>query len=208
MALFSLSRKRDEKSSLDGAASRRQADAWLAAIARGDHGAFEALMGRYLGRVHAIAWRILRDGAEAEDVAQETFLRLWREAARLGPVPAEAWLYRVASNLAIDRWRRRKPELSGDLPPVADGRPGSDNVLARAEIVRGIEQAMDALPERQRVALVLVHFEELPQKQAAEVMGLSLDALESLLARARRNLKDRLAGKAGEMLDDFNEVQS
>lgn len=207
MALLSLLRKGDEKSGADAIARRRQADAWLAAIAKGDGGAFEALMAAYLKRVHAIAWRILRDGAEAEDVAQETFLRLWREAARLGPIPVEAWLYRVAGNLAIDRWRRRKPQQPDALPLIADGRLGSDNVLARAEIARGIEQAVDALPERQRMALVLVHFEELPQKQAAEVMGISVDALESLVARARRNLKDRLAGKAGEMLEDFNEVQ-
>ena len=208
MALFSLARKRAENIGFDQASKSRQAKAWLAGIAAGNHAAFEGLMGQYLPRVHATAWRILRDEAEAEDVAQETFLRFWREAPNLGDIPPEPWLIRVASNLAIDRWRKKKPELPEELPPVAAPGLGAEHELMRSQIAQDIDQALDQLPERQRLAMVLVHFEEMPQKQAAEVMEISVDALESLLARARRSLKQRLAKQAPDMLDEFNEVEA
>ena len=208
MALFSLGQKRAEIKSLDAAEKSRQAAAWLAGVAAGNHAAFEGLMGLYLPRVHATAWRILRDQAEAEDIAQEAFLRLWREAPRLGAIPVEAWLTRVAANLAIDRYRRKKPELPEELPPVADATMSADHGMAREEISQAIADALSHLPERQRLAMLLVHFEEMPQKQAAEVMEISVDALESLLARGRRSLKQSLSGMAPEMLDEFNEVEA
>ena len=94
----------------------RQEESLLAKIAKADDKAFEQLLAQTLPRVQAIAWRIVKSHAEAEDIAQETFLRLWREAPSLGDVPVEPWLYRVASNLAIDRYRRKKPELMEVLP--------------------------------------------------------------------------------------------
>lgn len=188
------------------AALARQEETLLGKIAKGDNKAFEQLLAKALPRVQAIAWRIVKSQAEAEDIAQETFLRLWTQAPTLGDVPVEPWLYRVASNLAIDRYRRKKPELMDVLPEHADGAADAEERLRGAQLSSEVDAAIAQLPERQRLAVILVHFEQVSQKVAAETLGISVDALESLLARARRSLKEMLKSRHADMLSEFESL--
>ena len=181
----------------------RQEESLLLKIAKGDDKAFGQLLAETLPRVQAIAWRIVKSHAEAEDIAQETFLRLWREAPSLSDVPLEPWLYRVASNLAIDRYRRKKPELMEVLPETSDGAADQETQMRVNELSAEVDAAIAELPDRQRLALILVHFEEVNQKTAAQTLGITVEALESLLSRARRSLKEKLKNRHADMLSEF-----
>jgi RNA polymerase sigma-70 factor (ECF subfamily) len=160
-------------------------------VAAGETQAFRALVDRHLPTVLAIARRMLRDDAEAEDVAQETMLRLWRNAAglELGEGGVRPWLRRVAANLCIDRVRAsRNVTVADELPEEAE--PATQMTrLAERELGRRVDAALKALPERQRLALTLFHYEGMSQIEVGKAMGISDEAVESLLARARRALK-------------------
>ncbi len=167
----------------------------LARVARGDPAAVRALMARKLPRIHGLAARMLNDAAEAEDVTQEVFVRAWRQAGRWKPGAArfDTWLHRVALNLCYDRLRRRR-EVATDAPPeLADEGPAPDRGLEAADVGLRVAAAMAALPDRQREALVLCHYQELGNIEAAALMGVSVEALESLLSRGRRALRSALA---------------
>lgn len=166
----------------------------LARVAAGEALAFRTLVDRHLPTVVAIARRMLRDDAEAEDVAQETLLRLWRNAAslELGEGGVRPWLRRVAANLCIDRVRAHKNTSVGDTLPEEAEPPGQVTRLAERELGKRVDAALKALPERQRLALTLFHYEGMSQIEVGEVMGISDEAVESLLARARRALKASL----------------
>jgi RNA polymerase sigma-70 factor (ECF subfamily) len=169
--------------------------ALLVRVAEGDAQAFRTLVDRHLPTVVAIARRMLRDDAEAEDVAQETLLRLWRNAAslELGEGGVRPWLRRVAANLCIDRVRASKnTTLGGDSLPEEIEPAGQVTRLAERELGRRVDAALKALPERQRLALTLFHYEGMSQIEVGEAMGISDEAVESLLARARRALKGSL----------------
>lgn len=166
----------------------------LRRMAGGDQQAFRVLVDRHLGAVAGIARRVLRDDAEAEDVAQETMLRLWRSGAslELGSAGVRPWLRRVASNLCIDRVRQgAKVDVTDEVPEVAE--PARQHTgIENAEVARRVDIALKALPERQRLALTLFHFEGMSQVEVGNVLGISDEAVESLLARARRTLKSSL----------------
>jgi RNA polymerase sigma-70 factor (ECF subfamily) len=166
-------------------------------VGRGDADAVRALVARKLPRMLALAQRMLVDTAEAEDVAQEVFLRVWRHAPswRPGSARFDTWMHRVALNLCYDRLRRRRERPTATPPEQVDPGPGPDRGLRAEEVGRSVAQAMATLPERQREAIVLCHYQELSNIAAAEVMGLSVEALESLLARGRRALRVRLADR-------------
>lgn len=174
--------------------------ALLAACARGDPRAQAQLVERHLLRVHRLASRLLGDPAEAEDVAQELFLKLWQLAPRWRAEQAKVgtWIHTVVLNLCRDRLRRRRPQIGLDeLPEAGFAEPSEsrpDSLLDRAERGAALTAAIDALPERQREALLLFHIEGLSQQESAAVLGIGEEALESLLARARRKLRSRLAG--------------
>lgn len=167
-------------------------------VGTGDHAAFGLLVDRRLDRAVALAQRILGDRAAAEDVAQEAFLRVWRHAGRWKP-PEEkggakfsTWFYRVTVNLCLDRKRR---PVAASLEAVTEPRdPGPDafDQVSWARTAAWVERAIAALPERQRAALVLCAYEAMSMAQAAEVMSVSVKAVESLLVRARRNLRETL----------------
>ena len=163
----------------------------LARVAAGESEAFRGLVDRHLPTVLAIARRMLRDDAEAEDVAQETMLRLWRNAAglELGPHGVRPWLRRVASNLCIDRVRARRNTTVVEEVPEESAPPTQLRHLAERELGARVDAALQALPERQRLALTLFHYEGMSQIEVGEVLGISDEAVESLLARARRTLK-------------------
>ncbi len=170
--------------------------ALMARVAAGDAEACRAVVERHLGPVAALARRMLGNQAEAEDIAQESMLRLWQMAPRWRPdAPIGAWLYRVAHNLAIDYLRRRKPSVDVEtMVDLADPAPNPAEHLSQRQRKEAVERAIAALPERQRTAITLVHTLEMGNIEAAETMGLSVDAVESLLARGRRALRTALMG--------------
>lgn len=167
----------------------------LARFATGDQGAARALTDLLLPGALRQAWRMLGDQAEAEDVAQDAMLRLWRQAAdwRAGEARVSTWLYRVVHNLCIDRMRRRRPQVAvEDAPEPVDPDPGVLERMAQSETGRAVAAAIAELPERQRQALVLRHFEGWSNPQIGEALDCSVEAVESLLARGRRQLAERL----------------
>lgn len=182
-------------------------DALMMRIAQGDGRAFEALVAQRLDRVVAVARRMLGNDADAEEVAQEAFLRLWRRADRWEPGRAQVstWLYRVATNLCIDHMRRRRGEHAQETVPEQEQPAAQQRVLEEADLRRRMDDALQSLPERQRMALVLFHYEGLAMSEAAELMQVSVDALESLLARGRRTLKQQLDGQWRSLLPEQDE---
>jgi RNA polymerase sigma factor (sigma-70 family) len=177
------------------AAAQDPDDELLGRVARGDPAAVRALMGRKLSRINGLALRMLGDAAEAEDVTQEVFLRAWRQAPKWVPGAArfDTWLHRVALNLCYARLRRRR-EVPTDTPPEqTDEGPAPDRGLEAADVGRRVAAAMARLPDRQREAVVLCHYQELGNIEAAGLMGVSVEALESLLSRGRRALRLALA---------------
>jgi RNA polymerase sigma factor (sigma-70 family) len=174
-----------------GASGADPDEALLARVGQGDPAAVRALVARKLPRLLALAGRILGETAEAEDVAQETFLRAWKQAPswRPGAARFDTWLHRVALNLCYDRLRRRRETLMESPPEVADDGPAPDRGLEAADVGRRVARAMQALPERQREAIVLCHYQDLGAAEASRLMGVSIEALESLLSRGRRALR-------------------
>lgn len=165
---------------------------------RGDPAAIQALVARKLPRMLALAGRMLGDAAEAEDVAQEALIRAWRQAPKWtsGKARFDTWLHRVALNLCYDRLRRRREIPTATPPDRLDEGPAPDRGLLATDVGVRVDQALTALPERQREALVLCHYQELTNIEAAAVMSVSVEALESLLSRGRRALRQALADLA------------
>ena len=150
--------------------------------------------------LHRACYRMTGDAHEAEDIVQEACLRLWDHSARLAQrhpagTPAGAalrlsgWLKRVVTNLAIDRLRRTRRLSDGEVPDSADDAPLADALIAADERDGQARALVLALPERQRAAIVLTYYEELPNAEAAEAMDMNIKAFESLLHRARAALR-------------------
>lgn len=177
----------------------------VARVGQQDAVAIRALVARKLPRLLSLATRLLGDRDEARDVSQDVFLRVWKEAAhwRPGEAKFDTWLHRVALNLCYDRLRSRK-HLGPDAGDVAvedqaDSAPLPEAVLLDNARRTRVQAAIATLPPRQREALVLQYYQELSNVEAAALMGVTVDALESLLSRARRTLREQLRSDA---LDD------
>ncbi|MEL6463492.1 MAG: RNA polymerase sigma factor [Pseudomonadota bacterium] len=175
--------------------------ALLARYARGDAAAARALTLRLVPRVHAQAYRLLGEATEAEDVAQEAMLRLWRIAPewRSGDAQVSTWLYRVVANLCTDRLRKRR-RASVALDDVAEPADPAQGVEARLQDDArhtALRRAIAALPERQRLALTMRHFDGASNSEIAAALGVSVEAAESLTARAKRALALALRGRVG-----------
>lgn len=183
---------------LDAELDELRDDALMLLFARGDPGAARILTARLLPRVLNHAARVLGDRAEAEDVAQEAMMRLWRAAPdwRAGGAKVSTWLYRVTANLAVDRLRRAGRAVGLDeTDEPADDVPVADDRLIRADRMAALDRALATLPERQRQAVVLRHIEGVSNPEIAEALEISVEAVESLTARGKRALAKALAGQ-------------
>ncbi len=172
-------------------------DAVMARIAGRDALAFSRVVEAQVGMLHRVAYRMLGDGTEAEDVAQEALMRLWATAERwrAGQSGIAAWLTRVAVNLCLDRLRRRRFASDAAVPDRPDDAPGADEGMDEARMRAVALAALGDLTERHRAAIVLTYYEELPNVAAAEVLEMKLKAFESLLLRARGAMRAALAAR-------------
>lgn len=171
-------------------------------IGAGDKRAAAELMRRHLPKMVALASRMLGDRAEGEDVAQEVFLRVWKHAQRWEPGRAkfETWMHRVAMNLCLDRLRKAGRNAGEVSPDAVDHSASATRSLDDRQRRERVREALGKLPDQQRAAIILCYFQERSNQEAAEVLGISVDALESRLARGRRGLKALLANERADLL--------
>jgi RNA polymerase sigma-70 factor (ECF subfamily) len=179
----------------------------LAAAAAGDETAFASLVGRHYDIVYRVVWRVTSGHADTEDIVQEAFLKLWNNPAQVRQGGAlRGWLMRVATNLAIDRARRKQASNLDDQPEIAASGPDALDQVLGDRSAGDINSALARLPERQRLALSLVYFENMSNIDAAAAMEISVEAIESLLARGRRALKVDLKDCWRDLLADIGEM--
>jgi RNA polymerase sigma-70 factor (ECF subfamily) len=192
----------------EGGESRENLDDTLMLrVAEGNAIAFETLVRRNMRRALAIAQGVTGNANDADEIAQEAFMRVWQHAQGWDPGRARftTWLHRIVLNLCLDR--RRKPgwlpiDVIGELPD--HGLETAPEKIARAEHREVVARAMDRIPQRQRAAVTLFYFEGMSGHAAAEIMGVTVAAFEQLLLRARRAVKAELAAagflNGGELL--------
>ncbi|MBU2937438.1 MULTISPECIES: RNA polymerase sigma factor [Pacificibacter] len=170
-------------------------DALLIAFGNGDRLAARVLTDRHAPRVIGYAARLLKDRAEAEDVAQDAMMRLWKIAPewRTGEAKVTTWLYRVVTNLCTDRLRKKRGTGLDEVAEPEDGKPSQDAVLMQKQRVAALDAALHTLPDRQREAVVLRHIEGLSNPEIAQVLEIGVEAVESLTARGKRALAKALA---------------
>jgi RNA polymerase sigma-70 factor (ECF subfamily) len=163
-------------------------------LAADDESAFRLLVERHIDRAYAIALRIVRNAADAEDVVQDTMLKVWTQRGRWqhGRAKFSTWLYRVISNRCIDLRRKPRNENVDAVPEVADTQPDASSILERSQASGLLEAAMQRLPEQQRVAVILSYHENMSNGEIAEVMDTTIAAVESLLKRGRQQLREML----------------
>lgn len=170
-------------------------EALLALIQDGNGPAFALLVERHTERFYRLAYRYLQNKEEAEDVVQDAFLKLWENPALWEPkrnTKFTTWFYRIVVNLCLDVRKKKKPStLDPDLP-VTDEREPVDVAMMRLQERTILEKAISALPKRQQLALTLCFDEGLSNQEAANIMGLKLKALQSLIMRAKTTLKEKM----------------
>lgn len=176
-------------------------EALLVLYGNGDTKAARMLTLRLTPRILGYAARLLGDTAEAEDVAQEAMLRLWRIAPewRQGEAKVTTWLYRVVSNLCTDRLRRKRGVALDAVAEPEDDAPGAEARMQEAARLKALNAALQELPERQRAAVVLRHIEGMANPEIAAILEISTEAVESLTARGKRALAALLAGRRDEL---------
>ena len=175
--------------------------ALLEASSRRVQRAFTVLVSRYYKDVYRVVWRVSGGHADTEDITQEAFMRLWAKPDQLREAKAlKGWLLRVASNLVMDKFRQKPMQNLEAAETVADGSVSAEEQLGLAYVTKTVDAAIAQLPDRQKLALTLVHFEQMSNISAAAAMEISVDALESLLSRARRGLKELLGPQGKQLL--------
>jgi RNA polymerase sigma-70 factor (ECF subfamily) len=187
----------DEAAALDLALMQR--------VKNGDTDAFQELVEIHQHRVVGTVAKMLGDETEAEDVAQQVFVRVWRSAARYEPTAKfTTWLFKITRNLVFNEMRRRKRHVAVSLDQprdTEDERPlqaadhsskSPDTAVLDEEMMGAIQKAIEELPETQRMAIVLRRYEETPYEEIAEILELSIPAVKSLLFRARTELREKL----------------
>jgi len=176
---------------------------WMLAVQQGDRSAFNSIVETYQAPVFCLLRRLLGSAAVIEDLAQETFIRLWRSRDRYQPRGhLSTFLFRIAYNLALNNIRDRKRKPAGSLPVSPDGElmPIEDSAVAtpfeapdQASWAALVERALQQLPENQRAALVFQHYDDFELAEIGEVLGISPKAAKSLCHRARENMRQLLA---------------
>jgi len=165
----------------------------MSRVAEGDLDAFNELVRRHQHTAWGIAHRFLGDPAEAEDLAQEAFLRILAAAPRYKPSAAfSTYLYRIVTRLCIDHTRKKHPIFTNTLPETVDSSPDPITALIQKDRDALIRKALDALPSRQRMVVILKYDEGLRYAEIARAMGTTVKAVERLLNRARKTLQKRL----------------
>lgn len=172
-------------------------DALLQLYANGEQSAARVLTLRLAPRAYAQAYRMLGNAAEAEDVAQEAMMRIWKVAPewRTGEAKVTTWLYRVTANLCTDRLRKARATSLDAIDEPVDPNPSAAQVMQGSARAQALQGALMQLPDRQRQAVILRHIEELANPQIAEMMEISVEAVESLTSRGKRALVKILAGQ-------------
>ena len=170
---------------------------WMARIREGDMDAFRLLVETHQARVIGTISKMLGSDAESEDLAQQVFIRVWKSAPRYRPTAKfTTWLFRITRNLVFNELRRRRhfvdqTEEISEATERAEKEP--DQVLLEEELQVAIKDAINRLPESQRMAIILRRYEEMPYEEIAKVMGTTVPAVKSILFRARAELRQRLA---------------
>lgn len=166
-------------------------------VATGSVEAFSILVERHSAALYRVAMRMLSDSAEAEDVTQDCFTRLWQNAPHWQPSGAGlvGWLHRVTMNLCFDRKRKFRVVTVEELPDPADDAPLADRVIEADQAAQAISAALADLPERHRAALVLCYYEGFSNALVAQMLDLNIKAMESLLFRARRQMRGLLEAR-------------
>lgn len=181
-------------------------DALMARVCRGDHAAFSILVRRHSKMFFSAAYRMSGNVQASEDIVQEAFIKLWNKPQAWDPgkgTKFTTWFYRVVTNLAIDRQRREKGFVNPVvMETIADHAPRADEALQRDEEQIMLEAAIQSLPDRQKTALNLCVYEGLSNREAADVMGIGVKALESLLMRAKAGLKTEFERKGFIKVED------
>ncbi len=166
-------------------------------VAKGDQRAFQRLMQKHLSRAVRLASRMMGGDLHAEDVAQDAFIRVWKHApswkdADVAGAKFTTWFYKIVLRLCIDQKRKNRFVPIDDMPEPADAAPNADARMEMQEKREKVKKALQDLPERQRAALMLTFYEELSNQESADALGISVKAVESLLVRGRRTLKEEL----------------
>jgi RNA polymerase sigma-70 factor (ECF subfamily) len=171
--------------------------------ANGDDFAFEILVRRHQASVLNLVYRYVGDRTKAKDLAQEVFLRVWKSAKRYEPkAKFTTWIYRITANLCLNELKSfGKKKLLFGGSPVEEGQtrdggsnvsPSAEDLLLAEERSRQISDALQSLPENQRMALILKRYDNLSYHEIANIMECSVSAVESLLVRAKKNLQEKL----------------
>ncbi len=180
----------------------------LEGVVAGDETAFATLVDRHYSLVFRLSARVLGNAADAEDVTQEAFVKLWRNPPVLRNQAAlKGWLVRVARNLAIDRLRRTRNTSDSELELLVDTSTAPDGHLRHGQAANEVSAALAQLPERQRTALQLTYFEALGNQETASIMDVSVEAVESLLSRARRSLRTVLHPVWTDLIDELEQLK-
>ena len=163
-------------------------------VAEGDTFAFQTIIERYQSLAINTAYRFIGNRHDAEDIAQEAFLRLYHHANSYRPIAKfKTWFFRILTNLCLDFCKKKRPEYREDFPEVSSKTPIPSEALESLERQKKVQQAIQELKENQRMALVLHQYDGLQYQEIAETIGCSVKAVESLLVRAKKALKEKLA---------------
>ena len=182
----------------------------MTTILTGDVRAYESVVKKHLKSISHYSFRMLGNSKDTEDITQETFLRLWTHAAswRAEKASLSTWLHRIAHNLCIDYLRKDKSGVTGEYVDEYEFEERPTAIPDSEERLAALKDALGQLPERQRSAIVLNHYHGFSNREIAQIMDISVDALESILARARRGLKTQLlALKETEQYTENNRIQ-
>jgi RNA polymerase sigma-70 factor (ECF subfamily) len=176
---------------------------WVEAAREGDKAAFGRLVEAYQGPIYNLAYRMLGNASEAEEAAQEAFIRAYTHLRSYDPQrPFSTWLFSIASHYCIDRLRRRRidwlPLQEEIAEPVrlASASPNPESVVTERDREAWIQELMNTLSPKDRAALTLHYWYDAPYSEIAEVLGLTVSAVKSRLYRARRTLAEQMEGEA------------